>query len=217
MQGSPAKLLGKLGPKPNRFDRAPSGAGGITSIDVAHAIGCNRDRAQGLLLRVKWAGDIAALPMLVETLSERMRAKARRQRWVMRKPDTIERVIVLALRECLVVKKRMVLTSTDSPFECGAEKCRGCGGVGRRYSTRQDKIIACERCEGSGERRWTDAERAGSCGLHHSVWGDNWSSRYDGVLDVIRVMERRALQKISERTAEAPVDFIEAIVSVYGK
>ena len=205
MKRSPAKLIAKLNAKINRFDRAPSGSNGINSIDVAHAMGYLDLPAQSLLLRVKWGGDITALPDLVEILKAMVNIRAKRRQWDVRKPDIIERMVHLALRECEVIRKRRVLTSTDCPYECGAEKCRGCRGVGRRYSTRQAKIITCERCNGSGDRCWTSAERASQCGLHHSTFEEKWESRCLDTVEMIRSLERAAMGKIRACTAE-PVE-----------
>lgn len=216
MQGSSAKLLGKLGPKVNRFERAPSGTSGITSIDVAHALGCNRNSAQALLLRVKWAGDASSIAPLVEVLTKSLVVRARRQKWILRKPDTIKRAVIMALREREVIRPRRVLTSIDSPYECGAEKCRACRGTGRRYSRRQGKDINCERCDITIEkgvvtsrRRWSDAERASHCGLHRQNWNDGWARRYLDVVEWLKQMEGRALRMIWVITADTKVDMVE--------
>lgn len=202
MRGSPAKLLAKLNSKPAQFDRAPSGTDGLTSLDVAHALGLNRNAVQTLLVRVKWANDSAAIAPLVDALTAKIEAKARRQKWRLHKRGTIRRMVVLALREREAIRPRRVLTTVDSPYEAGAEKCRGCRGVGRRYSTRQGKDITCDRCGGSGDRRWSDAERAGHCGLHRSTWPDLWERRFLDVVEMLKSIEGRALNLVRAYTAE---------------
>ena len=203
MKGSPAKLLGKLGPKQNKFERTPSGTGGVTALDVAHALGLVGGQVLPVFMRVKFAGDTAAIYVLVDALTALFSDRARRRRWAIRKPDMIKRMVVMALREREAIRPRRVLTSVDCAYECGAEKCRGCKGVGRRYSQRQGKDITCERCGGSGERRWSDAERASNCGLHHSTWPDLWELRYEGMLDTLRAMEGKALRLIRAYTADS--------------
>jgi hypothetical protein len=209
MKGSPAKLLAKLNSKPAQFDRAPSGIDGITSLDVAHVLGLNKNAIQTMLVRVKWAHDAAAIPLLVDAVTARVEAKAMRQKWFMRKPDTIKRMVVLALREREVIRPRRNLTIIDSPYEAGAEKCRGCCGVGRRYSTRQVKIITCERCEGSGDRHWSDAERAGHCGLRPQSWSADWERRYMDVVEMLKAMEGRAMRVIKAYMADTHAEFLE--------
>lgn len=211
MKGSPAKLLSKLNAKQGRFDRAPSGTDGLTSLDVAHALGLNRNALQTMFVRVKWSGDVAAISALVEALTAAVTRTAVRQKWQMRKSDTIKRLVVLALREREVIRPRRVLSSIDSPYECGAEKCRGCRGVGRRHSRRQNKDITCERCEGSGDRRWSDAERATHCGLHHSVWADNWERRFLDVVEMLKRIEGGGLKRVRAYTAETREEMLEIL------
>ncbi len=211
MKGSPAKLLAKLNSKPAQFDRAPSGTDGITSLDVAHVLGMIGGPILPLFMRVKWAHDAAAIKPLVDALTLVVEDKARRRKWDVRKPNTIRRMVILALREREVIRPRRHLTIIDSPYECGAEKCRarGCRGVGRRYSRRQGKDIKCEQCDGTGERRWSAAERANNCGLHPSTWPDNWEARYFGLVDTMRAMESKAFRLIRAYTAETSEEMAE--------
>lgn len=211
MRGSPKKLLAKLNSKPSQFDRAPSGIDGITSLDVAHVLGLNKNSIQTMLVRVKWSGDAATIKPLVEALTAVLQARAKIRKWDIRKPDTIKRLVILALRECEFIRPRRHLTIIDSQFECGTEKCRarGCRGVGRRYSRRQGKDITCEQCEGTGERRWSSAERANNCGLHPSTWPDNWEARYFGFVDTLHAMESKALRLIRAKMAETAKEMQE--------
>ena len=209
MRGSPKKLIARLNAKAAQFDRAPSGTDGITSMDVAHVLGLNKNAIQTMLVRTKWACDTTTIPMLVDAVAARVETKAARQKWVMRKPDTIKRMVVLALREREIIRPRRHLTTIDSPYEAGAEKCRGCHGVGRRYSTRQEKIIVCELCNGTGDRRWSDAERAGHCGMRPQSWSENWERRYLGVVDMLKAMEGRAMRIIKVYMAETHAEFLE--------
>lgn len=211
MRGSPAKLLSKLNAKIGRFDRAPSGTDGLTALDVAHALGLNRNLLQTLFVRVKWADDTAAISVLVDALAVAVNKTAIRQQWRLRKLDTIKRMVVLALREREVIRPRRVLTIIDSPYEAGAEKCRGCRGGGRRYSTRQKMDITCESCEGSGERHWSDAERAGHCGLQRSTWPDLWERRYQDVLEMLKRIEGGALKRVRAYTAETREEMLEIL------
>lgn len=209
MKGSPVKLLAKLNAKTGRFERSSSGTDGITSLDVAHVCGLSLSEVQSMLLRVKWAGDASLVMPLIDALTEVQTLHARRKKWAVRKPDIIKRMVILALREREIIRPRRVLTTVDSPFESGAEKCRGCKGVGRRFSRRQDKIITCERCEGSGERRWTDAERANHCGIHRQNWPDKWERRYLGLVEWLRATESCAVGAIRPYMADTHEEFLE--------
>lgn len=217
MRGSPKKLIARLNAKPAQFDRAPSGTDGITSLDVAHVLGLNKNAIQTMLVRVKFACDAATIPMLVDAVTARVEAKGLRQKWVMRKPDTIKRMVVLALREREVIRPRRHLTIIDSPYEAGAEKCRGCQGVGRRYSTRQEKIITCERClvttdkDGhvNSQRKWSDAERAGHCGMRPQSWSEQWERRYLDVVEMLKAMEGGAMRRVNVYMAETHAEFLE--------
>ena len=209
MRGSPKKLIARLNAKPAQFDRAPSGTDGITSLDVAHVLGLNKNAIQTMLVRVKFACDAATIPMLVDAVTAIVEAKGLRQKWVMRKPDTIKRMVVLALREREVIRPRRHLTIIDSPYEAGAEKCRGCHGVGRRYSTRQEKIITCERCKGIGDRHWSDAERAGHLGMRPQSWSEQWERRFLDVVEMLKAMEGRAMRAVKPYMAETHAEFLE--------
>lgn len=222
------EILGKLGAKPNRFERAPSGGTSINGIDISHAMACGIIRSpsyrpeyvadieravagrksaiQSLLLRVKYAGDSHAIVPLVAAVTAVVVDLARRQEWQTRKTDIYERLAVLALRELEVIRPRRVLSSVDSPYECGAEKCRGCGGVGRRYSTRQNKVIDCQRCDlipdrhgrVTSRRRWSDRERGDCCAMNHENFVAKWAPRLDEVMNAIATNERRALRRLSK-------------------
>jgi hypothetical protein len=213
MRGSPAKLLAKLNAKPSRFDRAPSGTDGVTHIDVAHVIGVVAKQFElgggspivAPLLRVKWAHDASSINKLIKLTTIMVAERAYAQKWRMRKPDTIGRMAVLALREREIIRPRRHLTIIDSKYECGPEKCRarGCRGSGRRYSRRQGKDIECDVCLGTGLRLWSDAERASLCHIHHSVWSDNWEARYHGIVDALQYMEGCAFSLMRKFMAEA--------------
>lgn len=209
MKGSPAKILGKLNAKMSRFDRSPSGTDGLTALDIAHALGLNRNSIQPKFIRVKFSGDAAGIASLVDGLSAIVAKTASRKKWRVRKTDTIERMVIMALREREVIRPRRVLTIIDGPYETGAEKCRSCRG--REHREWKHKVITCTTCGGNGERHWSDAERAAHCGLHHSVWADNWEARYFDVVFMLKTIESRALRLIRAYTSDTREEMLDIL------
>jgi len=186
--------MSKLSPKICRFEPRTTGTAPVSSEDVSTALGMAASRPAGLLLRAKWAMDYQAAVAFVELQVERTEKRIARRRWKPKNKLAVRPMVWLAMRELGIVRPSRVYGSTG--YELGAEKCGGCDGVGRRYSRRQEKNIQCERCEGSGEKRWTDNERASRCGLHHTSWAGNWADLYDWMLEDMRAMQRKAVAQM---------------------
>jgi hypothetical protein len=115
----------------------------IQDIDVLTARGMSGSSLGADLERLKYGFDRSAYQPCVDQLSAKFQHRTRRRASVS--------LIHAALHEFL------------------DDRCTSCGGRAA-VQTNVDEFACCDICNGTGQRRYTDAERAHACSVKVSTW-----------------------------------------------
>lgn len=179
---SSGKIIAKLSIKAAKTDASPSKSApskntGTSWEDVSGALAFIKNPLGGEVLKTKWANDKTSLNSLMASLKTILEDEAQFYCWEEPTPGTYERMVVMALRECEIVK---IENGTIVP---GVEKCGRCKGRGTSVHGEKLAVRDCPNCH-DGEIKWY-WRRARDIGLHRNVFRRVWEQRYMFIIKII--------------------------------
>lgn len=181
---NPAELLARITAKAAPLSRIPGAHGRITQQDILCALGCIEHAGEGLLMRVKYAGQAEFVADLDRRYWMAVVDLALEQRWPYPRQ--------LVGQEFFRNLGRMALSEHIRP-----DACHACGGCGKALLG--GKVLACSECRGSGRRRVSDRVRARTIGMPWETFRVPWVQRYRQIQGIAHGWESHALGKISWR------------------
>lgn len=152
----------------------------LTKTDIAAA--CSRLQPMHFhLIMAKYCDDVHSALQALGELQEEMCLRA--QVWADMEPIRRHYVAAAILEEFI-----------------GARKCRKCKGTGEEMEG--SRVVSCKSCEGSGQRRVSEASRARACEIPESTF--RFQKLNEPFQDIIRYLadiEISALERISRKAS----------------
>lgn len=144
------EILALLNPHGKDLRMLPPGFQHLTSTDISHAISFIKTKGPRLVGRYKHAEQEVFKNSLNNELLIVLQKTAKANKW--KNIESLQRLADVAVN-----------------LYCRPQRCSQCKGVGKRIWG--DRIIVCDKCDGSTWNTYSDAEIAKAIGIDRSNFG----------------------------------------------